>query len=116
VILECLSQKRLPRTPHSRSAASHFATCTRTRLGVDWADKKSICNKFLQSTAVTCLVWPKDRPNEVVFGCADGQVKVGLLKSNKVGKIYAHPEGSYVVALASSPNGQVTKRGHAARM
>jgi len=25
---------------------------------------------------VTCLTWPKDRPNEVVFGLADGKVRM----------------------------------------
>lgn len=76
------------------------------------AEKKSICNKFPQACAVTSLVWPKDRPNEVVFGLADGKVRLGMLKNNKSYTCYAHPENSYVVALASSLNGQNVISGH----
>lgn len=36
-------------------------------------DKKVICNKFVQQSAVTCLIWPPDQP--IVFGLADGKVK-----------------------------------------
>lgn len=82
------------------------------RLGDGWNDKKSICNKFLQSSPVTCLVWPKDRHNEVVFGLADGKVKLGMLKNNKPYTMYNHPESSYVVSLAASPNGQAIISGH----
>lgn len=35
-------------------------------------DKKVICNKFVQQSAVTCLIWPPDQP--IVFGLADGKV------------------------------------------
>jgi len=28
------------------------------KLGTDWKDKKSICNKFQQTSSVTCLTWP----------------------------------------------------------
>ena len=82
------------------------------RLGADWADKKSICNKFVQSAPVTSLVWPKERHNEVVFGLADGKVKVGVLKTNKTFSLYAHPEGAYTVSLTASPDGQSIISGH----
>ena len=36
-------------------------------------EKKVICNKFIQQSAVTCLIWPSDQP--IVFGTADGKVK-----------------------------------------
>ena len=54
------------------------------KLGLEWGAKKSICNKFLQSSPVTCLAWPQAHPNKVVFGVADGKMKVGQLRSNKV--------------------------------
>ncbi len=81
------------------------------RIGEAWADKKSICNKFLQNVAITCLVWPRGR-EDVVFGLADGKVKLGMLKTNKTYTMYAHPEGSYVVSLAASPNGGAIISGH----
>lgn len=46
------------------------------RLGLEWGEKKSICNKFLQTTPITCLVWPPERLNEVVYGVADGKVSL----------------------------------------
>ena len=41
-----------------------------------------ICNKFIQQSAVTCLIWPPDQP--IIFGTADGKVR-GYL-SHLVGK------------------------------
>ncbi|GBG73915.1 hypothetical protein CBR_g17630 [Chara braunii] len=75
------------------------------KLGYDWGDKKSICNKFHQSTAITCVTWPSQHHHEVVFGLLEGKVKVGQLRNNKAGTLYTHPEGSAVVALTSSPEG-----------
>lgn len=62
--------------------------------------------------SITCLVWPKDRPNEIVFGLADGKVKLGDLIKNKPYTMYTHPDGSYVVSLAASPNGLSVVSGH----
>ena len=45
------------------------------KLGNDWGDKKSICNKFQQASAITCITWPEQRPNELVFGLAEGKMK-----------------------------------------
>ncbi|GAX77698.1 hypothetical protein CEUSTIGMA_g5141.t1 [Chlamydomonas eustigma] len=81
------------------------------RIGEAWTDKKSICNKFPQSTPVTSLIWPRGR-EDVVFGLSDGKVKLGQLKTNKPLTMYAHPEGSYVVSLASSPDGHAIISGH----
>ena len=82
------------------------------KLGEEWGDKKSICNKFLQHHPVTSLVWPSGRKNEIVFATADGKTRVGALKTNKASTLYAHPEQSYVVALASSPDGTSIACGH----
>ncbi|GMH45662.1 hypothetical protein BSKO_13619 [Bryopsis sp. KO-2023] len=82
------------------------------RLGAEWGDKKSICNKFQQSSSVTGLCWPKDRHNELVFGLADGKLKLGALKNNKPYNLYSHPEGSPIASLCTSPNGKVVVAGH----
>lgn len=76
------------------------------------AEKKSICNKFPQQASVTSMVWPKDRPEHVVFGLADGKVKLGALSKNKSHVCYVHTDNQYVVSLASSPNGQSIIAGH----
>lgn len=81
------------------------------KLGVEWGEKKSICNKFLQSNAgVTCLTWPLEQPNELVFGLTDGTVKVGIVRSNKGQKLYS--TDSYVTTLCSSPDGHAVLSGH----
>ncbi len=82
------------------------------KLGLEWGDKKSICNKFLQSKPVTALTWPQRRHNEVVFATTEGKVKVGQLKTNKAATLYAHQDGAYCVALASSPCGEKICSGH----
>ena len=53
------------------------------KLGADWGEKKSICNKFAQGASVTCMTWPNERHGELVIGLADGKVKVCHLKTNK---------------------------------
>ena len=81
------------------------------KLGLEWGEKKSICNKFLQSNAgVTCLTWPIEQHNEIVFGLTDGTVKVGIVKSNKGQKLYE--THSYCMTLCSSPDGHAVLSGH----
>mmetsp|Transcript_2625 Transcript_2625/g.6756 ORF Transcript_2625/g.6756 Transcript_2625/m.6756 type:complete len:1758 (-) Transcript_2625:76-5349(-) len=80
------------------------------KLGTDWKDKKSICNKFAQTSSVTCLAWPSNHPNEVVFGLAEGKVKVGQLRSNKAATLFT--TDSFVVAIASGPDGNSVVTGH----
>lgn len=60
-------------------------------------DKKVICNKFLQQSPVTCVIWLTEGP--LVHGLADGKVRAAHLKSNKAQTLYS--TGSYVVSLAS---------------
>jgi intraflagellar transport protein 172 len=80
------------------------------KLGNDWKDKKSICNKFAQTSSVTCLCWPSKHHNEVVFGLAEGKVKVGLLKSNKAATLYQTE--SFVVSMCAGPDGNTVLTGH----
>eukprot|EP00191_Tetraselmis_sp_GSL018_P001208 CAMPEP_0177614748 /NCGR_PEP_ID=MMETSP0419_2-20121207/22933_1 /TAXON_ID=582737 /ORGANISM="Tetraselmis sp., Strain GSL018" /LENGTH=1707 /DNA_ID=CAMNT_0019112051 /DNA_START=174 /DNA_END=5298 /DNA_ORIENTATION=- len=82
------------------------------RLGLDWHDKKSICNKFHQNSPITQVVWPVTRPNEILFGVAEGKVKVGQTTNNKAYTLYAHPEQSYVVSLAANLDGTSIVSGH----
>ncbi|KAF0312354.1 Intraflagellar transport protein 172 [Amphibalanus amphitrite] len=66
------------------------------KIGEDWGEKKVICNKFVQSAAVTCLIWPLEGP--IVFGLADGKVRGANVKSNKSQTLYQTE--SYVVSLS----------------
>jgi len=54
------------------------------KIGKEWGDKKSICNKFPTSSSVTSMTWPHERSGEVIFGLAEGKVRAGVLRSNKV--------------------------------
>ena len=80
------------------------------KLGADWGDKKSICNKFQQASSVTSIVWPNERPNELVFGLSEGKVKVGQLRSNKPATLYS--TDSYVVSLCATQDGTAILSGH----
>lgn len=60
-------------------------------------EKKVICNKFILQSAVTCLVWPSQQ-SSLIFGQADGKVKIAGTKGSKSQTIYAID--SYTVSLA----------------
>jgi intraflagellar transport protein 172 len=80
------------------------------KLGLEWGDKKSICNKFPQSTPLTACCWPRNHPGKVCFGLAGGKVKIGQIKNNKAATLYNGQ--SCVVSMASSPDGFGLCTGH----
>lgn len=80
------------------------------KVGLEWGEKKAICNKFPVSASVTSMVWPKDHPNDLLFGLADGKVRLGVLKSNKSNVLYS--ADTYTVALAASRDGSSVISGH----
>ncbi|KAH9246952.1 hypothetical protein BASA81_015465 [Batrachochytrium salamandrivorans] len=80
------------------------------KLGLDWGEKKSICNKFIQSSEITCLTWPREQHNALVFGLADGKVRIGNLKSNKAATLYQ--TNSLVVSATSAFDGNTIMTGH----
>ncbi|KAL5017204.1 hypothetical protein ScPMuIL_006793 [Solemya velum] len=79
------------------------------KVGDDWGEKKVICNKFVQQSAVTCLIWPPEQP--IIFGLLDGKVRAANVKTNKSSTIYG--TDSYVVSLAANPSGKGFLSGHA---
>lgn len=54
-----------------------------------------ICNKFVQSSQVTCLIWPYEGP--IIFGLLEGKVRAANSKTNKSQTLYQ--TDSYVVSL-----------------
>ena len=72
------------------------------KLGGTWEDKKTICNKYVVQSAVTAVVWPASRQNDLLFGCADGKVKLGN-SANKSLSLYT--TDSYVLSLTTSVDG-----------
>ncbi|XP_077991845.1 intraflagellar transport protein 172 homolog [Glandiceps talaboti] len=79
------------------------------KIGDDWGEKKVICNKFVQQSAVTCLMWPPD--NSIIFGLADGKVRIANVKTNKSSTVYGTE--SYVVSLSHNTSGKGILSGHA---
>ncbi|XP_068135903.1 intraflagellar transport protein 172 homolog [Hyperolius riggenbachi] len=79
------------------------------RIGEDWGDKKVICNKFIQTSAVTCLLWPLE--NTIVFGLSEGKVRLANTKTSKSSTIYGTE--SFVVSLTSNVSGKGILSGHA---
>lgn len=80
------------------------------KLGLEWGDRITICNKFTQSSAVTCLVWGSKHQNEVVFGLADGKIRMGNLKTNSSTTLFS--TSSYVVSLCVGPQAKTILSGH----
>ncbi|XP_071116630.1 intraflagellar transport protein 172 homolog isoform X1 [Haliotis cracherodii] len=79
------------------------------KIGDTWGDKKVICNKFVQQSAVTCMTWPAEQP--IIFGLADGKVRAANIRTNKSSTVYSTE--SYVVSLAPNPSGKGFLSGHA---
>lgn len=71
---------------------------------------KSICNRFVASSSVTCQTWPFERLNEIYYGLADGKIKVGYLKGNKTATV--RKTDSYVVSIATSYDSNYIITGH----
>lgn len=80
------------------------------KIGEDWGDRKVICNKFLQQSAVTCLIWPPEN-QFIVFGLADGKVRAANLKTNKSQTVFG--TGVHCVSICASPSGKGILSGHA---
>ena len=81
------------------------------KIGSEWGDKKSICNKFGQhSSSITCLAWPSKRANEIVYGLAEGKVKIGQMKVHKPATLYQ--SDSYVTAMCCNPAGDAVVSAH----
>ncbi|XP_068243696.1 intraflagellar transport protein 172 homolog [Palaemon carinicauda] len=79
------------------------------KIGEEWGEKKVICNKFVQSSQVTCLIWPLEGP--IVYGLLEGKVRAANVKNNKSQTLYQ--TDSYVVSLTPNLRGTAFLAGHA---
>ncbi|KAK0173296.1 hypothetical protein PV328_006513 [Microctonus aethiopoides] len=68
------------------------------KIGEEWGEKKVICNKFSQSSSVTCMIWLTDGP--IIVGLADGKVRVAILKAHKAQTLYT--ADAMTIALAAN--------------
>ncbi|CAB3377061.1 Hypothetical predicted protein [Cloeon dipterum] len=78
------------------------------RIGEEWGEKKVICNKFSQSSAVTSIVWLSE--GFLVCALYDGKIRECVLKANKARTLYAG--NSMAVALAPNTRGTGFLSGH----
>ncbi|OXU27721.1 hypothetical protein TSAR_004638 [Trichomalopsis sarcophagae] len=79
------------------------------KIGEEWGAKKVICNKFPQSSAVTCIAWPSEGP--IVIGLADGKIRAAVAKANKAQTLYS--ADSMAIALAVNARGTGFLSSHA---
>jgi intraflagellar transport protein 172 len=87
------------------------ATNNPARSSNAWNGKKSICNKFIEESAVTSLIWPRKHPHQIVYGLLEGKVKIGNLRSNKSKTLY-NIDSNVVVSLTSNLDGTELLSGH----
>ncbi|KAJ3326468.1 hypothetical protein HDU76_012895, partial [Blyttiomyces sp. JEL0837] len=77
------------------------------KLGLEWGEKKSICNKLIQTSEITCLTWPKEQPNAVVFGMVDGK------RSRYKGKFeFNYVSPSQVIVKRLSTGSRIVLKSH----
>lgn len=72
--------------------------------------KKSIVNKFLETSAVVSIVWPRANQMQCVYALMNGKIKIGNLRSNKSHLLYAIE--SNTVSLAINARGTELLSGH----
>ncbi|KAF4675176.1 hypothetical protein FOL47_008183 [Perkinsus chesapeaki] len=73
------------------------------KIGASWGDKKSICNKWPQTSPVTCLSWPSSQSMQLVLGLSDGRLRVANCRTQKCANLYSGH--SPVVSLCQSMDG-----------
>ncbi|KNC30792.1 Intraflagellar transport protein osm-1 [Lucilia cuprina] len=78
------------------------------KLGESWNDKKVICNKFPQTTAVTALIWLTS--GAIIAGLDDGKVRALHCKNNKSQSLYG--ADSICISLAPNTKGTGFLSGH----
>jgi len=84
------------------------------RLGLEWGDKKTVANRFQTDSSVTTVCWPSGRPNDVVFGLADGVVVAGHSKSGGRAPptTALYNGGAFTLSTCPSPDGLGFLSGH----
>jgi intraflagellar transport protein 172 len=78
------------------------------KLGENWNDKKVICNKFTQPSAVACMIWLSS--GIIIAGLEDGRVRALHCKNNKSQNLYGTE--SMVISLAANSRGTGVISGH----
>jgi hypothetical protein len=99
---------------HATERALHslgvtFTGADATQLGLEWGEKKSICNKFLQSNAgVTCITWPLEQVKNTksdIVELHDARVGLARLGRARLGRgPYLHAATAMGLCRLPSPS------------
>ena len=78
-----------------------WETCALFRLGMEWGEKKAICNKFHCPVSIMSLQWPIASSEALVYGGLDGSIRLGTTQTNSSQQIFSHPQSSPIQSLHS---------------
>ena len=76
----------------------------------NWKGKKTISNKFPESSAICAIDWPRKSPHQIILGLYEGKIKLGNLRSNKSQTLFKGE--SHVVSLVCNADGSSLLSGH----
>ena len=65
---------------------------------------------FKQEAKPTCLIWPKEKSNEIIFGLNNGEIKTGLIKENSIKSLFIYE--SSCVSISSFLDGKFIITNH----
>lgn len=82
---------------NTKDGLCNYQICLKFHIVINRGEKKVICNKFRQSSAITSLIWLTEGP--IIVGLVDGKVRAALVKSQKAQTLYT--ADSTTIALAS---------------
>ena len=54
-----------------------------------WDGKKSICNKFEETSPIVSALWPHNTPTQCVYALMEGKIKIGNMKTNRSQLVYS---------------------------
>ena len=74
---------------------------------------KSICYNYTESSSssITSIIWPTNQNYSIIYGTSEGKTNICNIRTKKVQNIH-NADSSYVVSLASCPNGDMILSAH----
>lgn len=79
-----------------------WSTSTNDDTEKVWGGKKSICNKFVETSPIVSVVWPDNNPSQCVYALMEGKIKIGNLRTNQSQLLYSIQSRAVSLALNST--------------
>ena len=76
-----------------------WSTSTNDDTEKVWGGKKSICNKFVETSPIVSVVWPDNNPSQCVYALMEGKIKIGNLRTNQSQLLYSIQSCAVSLAL-----------------